>query len=137
MLNFLEERNDFKPRNSFRSKPQIAFGISIDAPSTFRNEHSMVSPSSHRNPFFEGPQEGAKEASGSNYQSVSPSSWVHKTDINQVEVPLIAQRKRKSSEAVNLPLGQIDIMKPISRNFKKTVPVSSSTKDSLQTLSKK
>jgi|JI9StandDraft_1071089.scaffolds.fasta_scaffold379663_2 hypothetical protein len=67
MLNFLEERNDYKPRNSFRSKPQIAFGISIDAPSTFRNEHSMVSPLSHKNPFSEAPLEGVKEVSGPNY----------------------------------------------------------------------
>lgn len=60
MLNFLEERSDFKPRNSFKFKPQIAFGVSIDAPSTFRNEHSMVSPLTHRNPFFDASLEGGK-----------------------------------------------------------------------------
>lgn len=50
MLHFLEERQDFQPRNSFRSKPQIGFGISIDNPTTQRSQYSMISPVTYPHP---------------------------------------------------------------------------------------
>lgn len=81
MLHFLEERQDFKPRSSFRSKPEIAFGISPDNPIPFRNQYAMLSPTSR-------PQIDHLRPTPSNPDVLSASNWAPKTDINQIEVQL-------------------------------------------------
>ena len=74
----------YKPKQSFRSKPQIAFGISLDTPLTFRNEHSMISPSSLGSTLMEA-EKGAQGASSSQHR-YCPTHRIQKIDPNQVEV---------------------------------------------------
>lgn len=84
MLHFLEERQDFHPRNSFRSKPQIGFGISVENPTTQRSQYSMVSPATYPNSFEHQPSLPSNPKPNSDHVPLSPSSWLHKTDINQI-----------------------------------------------------
>jgi hypothetical protein len=52
MLKFLEGReSEAKLRATIRKRPEIAFGVSLEAPATFQNQYSMISPSSYINPY--------------------------------------------------------------------------------------
>jgi 2-keto-4-pentenoate hydratase len=86
MLKFLEGREgEGKLRITIRKRPEIAFGVSLEAPATFQSQFSMISPSSYVNPYVEMERRRLEQVAPGKVGSLSPP-WTHKTNISLVEV---------------------------------------------------
>ena len=78
----------------------------------------MISPTSYMNPFV-GLASKTKQYSAK--QSITPVEWIHKTNINQIEVLLAILSKEKWSEVVSWHQDLTDTMKYSTNSFKKIV----------------
>lgn len=89
MLKFLDGREgESKGRVTIRKRPEIAFGLSLEAPATFQTKYSLISPTSYINPYVEIEKRRVEEVAPGKVSNISPK-WTHKTNMSLVEVLMV------------------------------------------------
>lgn len=95
MLKFLEGREgEGRLRATIRKRPEIAFGVSLEAPTTFQNQYSMISPTSYVNPYVDMERRKLERVAPGKMGNLSPA-WTHKANISLIEVLFTLHRKAR------------------------------------------
>jgi hypothetical protein len=84
MLKFVESGEN-KGERGIRRQPDVQHGMSWESPKEFVNQHSFMSQQAYLNPHLSYEEHLKVRVPSKRKQDINPS-WVHKTNLSQMEV---------------------------------------------------